>query len=410
VKKENQRGNISLFTINEISEQIEKLIARKREDVEKELEEKIRKEKEEAQKKIESFEKEFEEEKESITKYKALIARFEKDKEKLRNEIKEHLNKAVQLQTEIEIMTGRTLEEIKKVNELNRRLGELSHETEMREASIRKDLEGKIDSVEEMPEHAGGDEGSIDLEQDLLRLKKMKEMIKTLDMSQENESKLEEELETKDEEISSSPEVDEEHIHEIRENLLDDMEKVLNDRTLSRAIEEDQAQARKEAFKDDMEILEKYRKTESLDDGVEICYYEKDDRIILDGEFLVSTLSRHLEDVKKLYIEFSQVKSMKDQFYMEKEIKKHQEALQKILLKAVKMLRKESCSLPRYTLDILNIDVLKDILGKLIVDKWTSKESFIIFDEYAERIRKKYYARISSANGYFTSLIEELGI
>ncbi|MBL7083824.1 MAG: hypothetical protein ISS41_09395, partial [Candidatus Aminicenantes bacterium] len=43
----------------------------------------------------------------------------------IKKELKEHLEKAVQLQTEIETLTGKVLEELNKANESIQKLGEV---------------------------------------------------------------------------------------------------------------------------------------------------------------------------------------------------------------------------------------------------------------------------------------------
>jgi hypothetical protein len=74
------------------------------------------------------------------------------------------------------------------------------------------------------------------------------------------------------------------------------------------------------------------------------------------------------------------------------------------------MCEKENCSFPEYTLDILNMDVLKDILEKVSMENWSNQEDFHSFDEFAKKIKNTYYERITPWAAYLKSLTEELGI
>lgn len=387
----------SLSSIEEIENQISDLMSRKKEEVEKELEEKIRIEREEAQKKMESVEKEFKEEKESITKYRVMIAEFEKNKTDLKDQIREHLNMAVQLQTEIDTMTGRTLKELRIVNELSHKLEQLNQEVEEKTYLLKKDLKEKSGVAGKISEQERSSIESADFEQDLKKLNKVKELLETMDVDPNGRSKAKEELEG---------------VVKVYEEgaFLEPNSEMVREGSIQGEKEKTEILEEKGAEKDDFEILRKYRMAELINDTDEVCYYENKGKIILDSESIVSALCRHLEEVKKLYIKLSQVESVKDQYYVKREITRYQEVLQKIFLESLKMLQKESCKLPEYTSDILNMDVLKEILGKLTVEKWTDQEKFTSFDEYAKKVKKDYYERLSSPNGYLRSVLQGLGI
>ena len=160
---------------------------------------------------------------------------------------------------------------------------------------------------------------------------------------------------------------------------------------------------------DALEILEKYKKTEPEEEA-EVVYYENDDKKILDSECIVSALVSRLEEAEKLYKKLDKTESPIDQFFVKQEIIRSQEALRGVILAGTRMLEKESSTLPEYTIGVLNIDVLKEILEKLSMQNWSKKTDFSLFNEYAAKLKKDYYARISSLVDYLKSLIEELGL
>jgi hypothetical protein len=160
---------------------------------------------------------------------------------------------------------------------------------------------------------------------------------------------------------------------------------------------------------DALEILEKYKKTEPEEEA-EVVYYENDDKKILDSECIVSAICNRLEEAEKLYKKLAKTESPIDQFFVKQEIIRSQEALRGVILAGTRMLEKESSTLPTYTIGILNIDVLKEILEKLSMQNWSKKTDFSLFNEFAAKLKKDYYARISTLVDYLKALIEELGL
>jgi len=160
---------------------------------------------------------------------------------------------------------------------------------------------------------------------------------------------------------------------------------------------------------DALEILEKYKKTEPEEEA-EVVYYENDDKKILDSECIVSAILNRLEEAEKLYKKLAKTESPIDQFFVKQEIIRSQEALRGVILAGTRMLEKESSTLPEYTIGIINIDVLKEILEKLSMQNWSKKTDFDLFNEYAAKLKKDFYARISVLVHYLKALIDELGL
>ena len=160
---------------------------------------------------------------------------------------------------------------------------------------------------------------------------------------------------------------------------------------------------------DALEILEKYKKAEPEEEA-EVVYYENDDKKILDSECIVSAVCNRLEEAEKLYAKLSKTESPIDQFFVKQEIIRSQEALRGVILAGTRMLEKESSTLPEYTIGVMNMDVLKEILEKLSMQNWSKKTDFSLFNEYAAKLKKDFYARISVLVDYLKSLIDELGL
>ena len=400
----------STSVIEEVEKQLGKLFAKKKEDIDKELAEKINREKEEARKRTEQIEKEFEKEKEALSEYRAAISEFEAERTNLQNQIKEHFNQALHYQKLIEKMAGLTVEELGRVSLLNQKLEELRQKAEVKMAFFRKDLEEKFGIVTEVPETIEKEEMAIDLEQELIKLRKIKELLASENLGRS----VEQELEKIRVEVTATepvqPPAAEVPIPEVPE-ILESAPPAESQPEAEESTPETPPAEPEEKGKDFeaiFETLERYRKSDTTHNNGEINYFQKNGRMILDGEYLISAMGKTLEEAKRLYIRLSQTESPKDQFFVKQEILNQQEVLRKIFLRTVKMCERESCSLPRYTGEILNVQVLKDILERLSMGNWSNQDDFSGFDGFIAVMKNSYYARITPLLAYLKSILEEL--
>jgi hypothetical protein len=175
--EENELLRDSTSIVKEIESQLEKLLLSKKEQIEKQLLDRIEQEKKEAKLVLEQIEKEFTKEKEFLKDYEAMIAEYEKRKAGLQEQIKEHFNKALYCQKEIEKMAGDTLDELRKVTELNHKLDELRQNAEQRAFFLKRDLEEKFGILARVPKSKESEEIQVDLSQELEKLKRIKELL-----------------------------------------------------------------------------------------------------------------------------------------------------------------------------------------------------------------------------------------
>jgi len=405
----------SALIIEDIEGRLEETISKKKEEIEKELEERLRQEKEEAKKRIEQVEEDFAEQKQALTNYRATIKEYENNKVNLKNHLEDHLVKAVQFQKEIENLTAQTLEELKKVGELNKELERLHKEIEEKTAVLKKDLEEKFGIEAEVLKTREYKEVELNLEQELAKLKKIKELLTSHDaelkelVEEEKEEKVKEEAgaSEKEAETEEKPHFKKQEEREEFEPPVSEEHEAKEEEPL--AEEGEEAELKGETA-EVSETLEEYRISETMEDNGEISYFQKNDKIILDGECLISALRNSLDEAEKLCIKLTQTESTKDQFFIKQEIIRHQEALRKVILRSVRMCEKESCSLPCYTTDILNMDILKDILEKLSMENWSNQDDFKYFEKYVKNLKNNYDARVTPPALYRKSIIDELKI
>ena len=429
-KDDTPKKSSSVF--EEIEEQLEQALAKRKEDLEKELEERIRKEKEEAQRKIEELDKEIHAEKGTLTDFQTLLLEFENNKTELKKQIKEHIEKAIKFQTEIETMTGQTLEELKTVSRLNQKLEELQQETGRKVSVLKKDLEEKYGIVAEVPEDEERDETEINLEHELAKLRKIKELLnsngefeevvpevqpeemKAEQMQQEEVAEKVEEVPEEEPQPEEKKKLEEEAAPVEPEGLQPAEEMEVEPEEKEELVLEEKPKPGGEvdeaSFQNAFEKLEEFRKGSTNENDAETSYFEKNEKIVLDGEYLISSLNNSFEEAKKLYIKLSQTESPKDQFFVKQEIIKLQEALRKVLLRSIRMCEKDNCSLPEYTSEILSLDVLKNALEKVSMQNWSNQDDFASFDSFTKELKDSFYTRITPPAAYLQSIMKELEI
>jgi hypothetical protein len=383
----------SIGVIEEIESKMENLWLKRKEEIERELEARIRSEREEAGKKIEAIERELEKGRAVLQDYRTVVGEFESERATLQRQIKEHFEKAVEYQTEIEKMAGQTMEEL--------RLVETIHQSaEEKVNGFRKDLEEKFGIVAQLPPSQEEEELKVDLEHELRKLRKIKELLESGNAVAEDIGV--EATEAQEAEVLPVPPVAEV------------VERSLAEEAGERAAEETPAEEKtpdeeKDNFQSLFEVLEGYRKIEARNGNGEISFFQKEDKTILDGEYMVASIDESLEEAKRLYLKLAQTESPKEQFFIKQEIINHQEILRKYILRNLKMCEREGAIMPQFTEEILNLDTLKEILEKLSMENWSNPADFDSFRSQIEALKDAYYAKITPPVYYLQSLIKELG-
>jgi hypothetical protein len=400
----------SIGVIEEIESKMESLWLKRKEEIEKELEARIRAEKEEAGKKIEAIERELNKGRTVLQDYRTVIGEFETERITLQRQIKDHFDRAVALQTEIEKMAGQTMEELRLVNELNKKLEILHQSAEEKVNGFRKDLEERFGIVAQLPPSLEEEDMKIDLEQELGKLRKIREILESGTEKAEAAPGTPDQPEPPAAAVNkNSAPLDLPEISQVIEESLAQEAGATAAAESESAAEEKSPAEEKSHFQGLFEILEGYRKIESRNGNGEISFFQKDDTTILDGEYMVASIDESLEEAKRLYLKLAQTESPKEQFFIKQEIINHQEILRKYILRNLKMCEREGARMPGFTEEILNLDVLREILEKLSMENWSNPGDFNSFRTQIEELKDAYYARITPPANYLRSLIEELG-
>ena len=464
--------------ISGIEDQLREILNQKKEAVEKDLEEKINLQKREAQSRMAQIERELAQEREALDSYKEILSNFENDKDKIKNEVKGHLDKAMEYQAEIKDLIAKTLREFEKISELDQRLLIINHNATEKIAILKKDLEEKFGVVAKIPEISDITSLNFNLEAELQKLNKIKDLLgveaKPMDESEaedflsglsissdkkeeQNEAsvpkevlegirkqfstddffkKFEEKKEVAESPAETSPrdtsfvpaEKEAEPAREpareteapTEEELEDKFDKMLQPEIVEFSPERSSVKSEEEeevheetapVDRDESEIsefLERYKKTEKMEENDTLSFYEKNGKIILDGESIVLGLNSKVKEAKELYGRLMEIESPKEQFFLKQDIIRRQDSLRKLLLSGIRLSEKDSGSLPEYTAKILNIDVLKTILERVSMENWSNQEDFKSFELYIKELNDAYYNKITPQDKYLESLSEEL--
>ncbi len=421
MESEETRQRMRIPLLDEVEKRLREIYEQRKEEIERELEERIRKEKEEAERKIRTIEEEIEKGRTLLLDYQQVLADFEAERERLQNEIKERFSRVVEHQTEIERLATLTLEEIKQVDQLNRELESLEKRSGEKIALIRQQIEEKYGIVTEAPEIPAEGELKLDLEQELERLRKIKELLASEVARVAEESHRETEAEAVPQaEAPAEPHVEpvepenqvsaETEAAETTETSQEAAPSLITEPSFPEEVPSPEPAAEEvvETFRQVYEKLESYRKVHSEGNG-EVPYFEKDGVKIIDVESLISAMNEALEASRRLYLKLAQTDSPKDHFFIKQEIINQQELLRKHLLRVSKLCEKDGFSLPGYTRSVIDVNLLREMLERLTIENWSDETDFQAVTEYIEGLKENFYRLITPPVTYLKSILQELG-
>lgn len=373
--------------LKEIEDEIERLKSGRKEQIEKKLQEKILKERKDAADEISRVEKEFERDREEIRKYEVLVADYERARTELQGRIQEHLNRIEQCRAEIAKSALAAATSLREVDRQNKKFRDLRRAVEERTAILKKEIPENFEITVQLPERQDSDELRLDVEGELAWFQKI-----IVD------------LESKPAVPASKPASPAPAKPEIKPEPRPEPKPA----PASAPAPDKTGKAGKPKDEAVLDVLKQYLKYDPTDHAGEMRYFQKDDKVLLDGEFIVAAIGDSLEATRLLYEKIGRTKSSKDQFFVKQEIVNRQEALRKVILRGVRMCEIEDCQLPAFTLDIMNLVILKNILEMLNEGNWSTEEDFRYFVRYADRVKTAYYARITPPAVYFATILSEL--
>jgi uncharacterized membrane-anchored protein YhcB (DUF1043 family) len=412
--------------IQEVEEQLEHILQKRFRDVDSELVERINREKEEARKRKEEIEREFDKEKSALNDYRAMVREFEEQRAGLLNEARERFQKVLDFQSQIESLAKSTVDEIKRVNEIQEGLEALRTKTSERAAFLKNDLKERFGIVAEVMEEESKPL-DLDLDEELEKLRKIKELLAIesaaaslgrLDGQAESGSELTEMEAGADQAGPSIPEISDLIAGTPSSDRQEPKAETGAEPAAAAEIEPEPepaeaAGASSESDEDPSEDeiaaeLESYRHTEPANGSGEIHFFQKGDVAVADAEKLLEAVERTLDEGQRLSVRLGVTESPKDQFFIKQELINWQEGLRALFLRVVKMCEKEAWSLPRYTEEIVNPQILRRLLERLSMENWSNLDEFASFASTVAELRAAFRARIEPRRAYLLSLRKQI--
>jgi hypothetical protein len=399
--------------IQEVEDQLERILQKKFRDVDSDLVERINREKEAARKRKEEIERDFEKEKTALTEYRTMVQDFEEQRAGLLNEARDRFQKVLKFQAEIEGLAKATVDEIKRVNEIQGRLEALRTQTSERAAFLKNDLRERFGIVAEVMEDEPKPLG-LDLDEELEKLRKIKELL-AIESAAASLGRLggqpvaQEDLAVMDAAADKAGI----EIPEIRDLIAgpaaDRPETAAEPEPAPRAAAAPAPELLEAIAEEEVvACLESYRRTEPANGSGEIHYFQRDRIAIADPEKLLDAVERTIEEGQRLSSKLGLTESPKDQFFIKQELINWQEGLRALFLRVVKMCEKSSWALPRYTEEIINTQVLRHLLERLSMENWSNLDEFAAFSADIAVMRKVFQARIEPRLPYLLSLKQEI--
>jgi len=404
--------------IQEVEDQLERILQKKFRDVDSELVERINREKETARRRKEEIERDFEKEKTALTDYRVMVRDFEEQRAGLLNEARDRFQKVLKFQAEIENLAKSTVDEIKRVNEIQDRLEGLRTKTSERAAFLKNDLKERFGIVAEVMEEEPKPLG-LDLDEELEKLRKIKDLL-AIESAAANLGRMGGEAARREDLADMDAAADSAgvEIPELQDLIAgpaapDKAETPAEQAPPVETALEPAPGPVPDACETDSEedlvaFLESCRRTEPANGSGEIHYFQKDKVIIADPEKILAAVDRTLEEAQRLSLKLGLTESPKDQFFIKQELINWQEGLRALFLRVIKMCEKSSWSLPRYTQEILNSLVLRRLLERLSMENWSNLEEFASFSATMSELKQAFQARIEPRLAYLLSIKREI--
>jgi hypothetical protein len=330
-----------------IERHIQDMLVKKRDEIEKSLAEVIDKEKEKAQQRIEALEKEFQEGKAAIAGCQAILSEATAAAESVRGQIEKHIHQAVHCRLMIQRLAEKIGEECRNAGALEKDIEALFRKTIEETERVSEEFEKRYGlkmPIEGPPLHSGFSAGSTEI---LAKLSRYLDGLLSLsrDIFPADEADLPKETGEEIKDSGAGPETDDV-----------DSEAVSNNLAL-------------------------YLKTEAVGDAGTIRVYRKDDDAVLDPVSILEEADRLINESRSFHDRLAEAKSAKELYYFKRDILSRQDNMAKIIRRALEICRKENGDLPTPAKDILNVQTLDDLLGRLETANWSDPDDLKSFED-----------------------------
>ncbi len=427
--------------LDDIEKRVSEIFSAQKNEVEQTLIEKINREKEEAQRRIETVNREFAQVRGFLDEHKQAMAELQTTETYLRGEIRGHFERAVNYQKMMENAAALAGDELEKIGGLNRDLEKVRVKAEEEYAGLKKNLSGYAGIVAQIPAPAApAEESDVDWNEEMGKLRKVRDLLATLRQPETAAAPADDETQTtapappEAEELAASLglfDSDDDSVSDDRDFALGNDpapagETIPDVADLAAEIEPEAAPEAVVEVKPEFAFsaepdaasspeseailgsLARYRKTEPINNGTEICFFSGEAVAFLDAESFVAAMGKIVENAGQLHSQLAQTASVKELFLLKQEILNQQEVLRKLFFRVVRFCDKENGRLPETLGEFLGSQGMKDLIERLTMANWSDPSDFKPFQFEIKSIKRAFDSRAAADPRYLQTVLDQV--
>lgn len=422
--------------LDDIEKRISEIFSAQKNEVEQGLIEKIIHEKEEAFRKIETVNRDFAQVRGFLEAHKSVMAELLRAEENIRGQIRGHLDRAVNYQKMMENAAGLAGDELEKIAGLNQNIEKIRLRAEDEYKNIKKNLAGYAGIAAQIPTPAEIADSDVAWNEELLKLKKVRELLSTL-----RQVEFAPAPEAVTPEPPSVPETFASPVSEEDDGVRDDTEFADSDPAwgdipsgpagnvlvLPSLAEEPYEEAAAlpaepqpavapaaaapapDAHRESLlAALARYRKTEPVNNGIELGFFAAEAGTVLDAESFMTAVGKIVESAGQLHAQLDKTGSVKDLFLLKQEILNQQEVLRKVFFRVVRFCDKENGKLPETFAEVINAQGMKDIIERLTMANWSDPSDFRPFLNELKAMKRAFEVRMVASGNYVKTVLDQV--
>jgi len=422
--------------LDDIEKRISEIFSAQKNEVEQGLIEKINREKEEALRKIETVNRDFAQVRGFLEAHKSVMAELLRAEENIRGQIRGHLDRAVNYQKMMENAAGLAGDELEKIAGLNQNIEKIRLRAEDEYKNIKKNLAGYAGIAAQIPTPSEIADSDVAWNEELLKLKKVRELLSTL-----RQVEFAPAPEAVTPEPPAVPETFASPVSVEDDGVRDDTEFADSDPAWSDipsgpagnvlvlpslaeepyeeaaalpaepqpAVAPAAAAPAPDAHRESiLAALARYRKTEPVNNGIELGFFAAEAGTVLDAESFMTAVGKIVENAGQLHAQLEKTGSVKDLFLLKQEILNQQEVLRKVFFRVVRFCDKENGKLPETFAEVISAQGMKDIIERLTMANWSDPSDFRPFLNELKAMKRAFEVRMVASGNYVKAVLDQV--
>lgn len=422
--------------LDDIEQRVSEIFSAQKTEVEQGLIEKITREKEEALRKIEAVNQKFAQVRGFLEEHKSVMAELQGAEENIRGQIRGHLDRAVNYQKMMEKAAGLAGDELERIAGLNQDLEKIRLRAEDEYKNIKKNLAGYAGIAARIPAPAESAASGVDWNEELLKLKKVRDLLSTL-----RQAEFAPVPEVVTPEPPAVPETFASPVSVEDDGVRDDVEFADSDPAWDDIpgsqigivsvspvpAKEPCAEAAVLAAEPQPEVepaaaapaldaerefclaaLARYHRTEPVNNGIELGFFAAEAGAVLDAESFMTAVGKIVEGAGQLHSQLDKTGSVKDLFLLKQEILNQQEVLRKVFFRVVRFCDKENGKLPETFAEVVSALGMKEIIERLTMANWSDPSDFRPFLKELMALKNAFEVRMVASGNYHKAVLDQV--